>query len=101
MIFPLAFISSVTVVDSPPTAGFDPDSEFIERYSSVFLTDTSTGNPTTWKWYVNGVFHSISRNTSVWFSTTGINSITLLVENEFGSDSVTKRIEVVEEGTIP
>lgn len=92
MILPLAYIDSLAAA-GPPTANFAAPG-FVEPHETFVLYDTSTGNPTSWKWYRNGVLFSTQRNPSVTLTSAGSYAFRLEVSNSEGSDEITRTVEV-------
>ncbi|WP_299455216.1 GEVED domain-containing protein [uncultured Microscilla sp.] len=84
-----------------PVAAFSADSTTIFVDQSVQFTDESTNNPTNWTWIFEGGDITTSngeRNPVVTYSKTGTFSVTLMVSNDEGADTLTKTayITVVE-----
>lgn len=50
------------------------------------LTDTSTGNPTAWQWFINGALFSIAQNPTYYCSTPSTLAFGMTASNAFGSD---------------
>jgi FtsP/CotA-like multicopper oxidase with cupredoxin domain len=59
----------------------------------VRFTDTSTGNPTSWRWDIAGRW-TLQRNPSVIFRTPGTYTVTLTVRNAYGTSSISKQLIV-------
>jgi gliding motility-associated-like protein len=87
--------SSTVIVNpcSKPTADFvASDSVFCER-SCITFTDASTNGATGWSWSFPGGIPSSSSSPSpppVCYNTPGFYSVTLIVFNQFGADTLTK-----------
>ncbi len=90
---------SITVMQSTqaPVADFQMSHNVVTLGGTVNFVDISTNGPTSWTWTINGATPSSasSQNTSATFNTIGTYQITLYVSNAYGSDSITKTIEVV------
>lgn len=80
----------VSEVDSPPTANLIADETIINVGSSVNFTDLSTGFPASWEWSFPGGTPSSSdlQNPSVSYSVIGDYDVQLIVQNDFGSDTI-------------
>jgi PKD repeat protein len=65
---------------------------------SVQFLDASTGNPAEWSWTFPDATPSTSsqQNPSVTFATPGDKSVTLVVSNPAGSDTITKTVPVLD-----
>ncbi|MFC2140880.1 C25 family cysteine peptidase [Acidobacteriota bacterium] len=77
---------------TPPTANFTASPTTISVGDTVFFTDASTGNPTSWSWTFEGGTPSTStyQNPTVTYNTLGNFDVTLTVTNADGSDTETK-----------
>jgi PKD repeat protein len=60
----------------------------------VRFTDTSTGNPTSWRWDFSSLAWSSSRNPSVLFRQPGSYAVTLTARNAYGWSQLTKNLTV-------
>jgi PKD repeat protein len=80
------------VVVNPPVADFTASPTVITEGDTVFFTDQSTNNPTSWSWSFPGGTPSSStaQNPTVTYNTFGNYNVTLTVYNSAGSDSETK-----------
>lgn len=56
----------------------------------VYFSDSSTGNPTSWKWDLGNGVSSFLRNPSATYFNPGTYSVKLVVSNAAGSDSIVK-----------
>ena len=72
----------VAAFSASPTSGNAP--------LNVSFTDSSTGSPTSWKWYFGDGTNSTDQNPVHTYSKAGIYSVTLSASNAGGSSSVTK-----------
>lgn len=77
---------------TPPVANFEGVSTSVCAGNTVLFTDTSSNNPTSWKWTFTGGIPatSTSQSQSVLYSTPGTYPVKLVVSNQYGSDSLTK-----------
>ncbi len=77
---------------TPPTANFIGTPTSLTAGNSVTFTDQSTNNPTSWQWSFPGGTPSTStqQNPVVTYNTPGTYSVTLIVSNQYGSDTLTK-----------
>jgi len=85
-----AITDLVPVVTQPPVADFvaAPTSAFIGE--NISFTCTSTGVPTAWKWYFgDGDSSALQHPHHIYFQS-GQYSVTLVVYNMLGSDTLTK-----------
>lgn len=92
---------AITVLNrSAPKATISSDVQSIDVNGAIRFIDKSTGGPTSRKWYFQGGTPSESSeaNPFVTYANAGSYSVTLVVENEFGKDSVTM-IDYVTVGT--
>ncbi len=81
----------------PPVAGFVPSQPSVPIFSTVYFYDTSTGFPTSWAWHLgdaSGPIFAITQFPSYFFTNPGDYEITLVVTNEYGTDSFSDTIEV-------
>jgi len=76
-----------------PVAGFTADTTHILMGQSVHFTDMSANSPTSWAWIFPGGSpeSSSQQNPVIQYQEAGIYDVTLIVQNQFGSD--TKTIE--------
>jgi PKD repeat protein len=83
---------------SAPVADFSVTPTTVCLGGAVNLTDLSSNCPTSWSWTFECGTPSTStaQNPTVIYNSLGRCNITLVVTNEFGSDSETKTITVVE-----
>jgi uncharacterized protein (TIGR02145 family) len=56
----------------------------------VHFTDLSTGNPTSWTWFFGDGDSSLMQNPSHIYTATGLYSVTLIVSNAGGTDTLTR-----------
>ncbi len=75
-------IAPVAVFSGFPTSGKGP--------LSVSFTDSSTGSPTSWKWYFGDGANSTQKNPVHTYSKAGKYAVTLAVNNIEGSNTVAK-----------
>lgn len=62
---------------------------------AVQFTDTSTGSPTAWQWNFGAGTTSIAQNPSHTYTTVASYTVTLTVDNNSGSNSVSKTVNVL------
>ncbi len=92
-----AYSLIITGIVGAPVANFTADNVTPDVDETVSFTDQSLNNPTSWEWsfspttvtYVNETNHN-SQNPQVQFNEAGDYSVTLIVSNEHGSDTLTK-----------
>ena len=85
-----AIVTSPQAASNPygaPIANFAPSDETIQPYTHVSFTDLTTGNPTSWQWFVNGAMFSTLQNPGYYFTTPGIYAVVLIATNAYGSNS--------------
>ena len=85
-----------------PVADFMADTTFIHEGESVQFTDLSANNPTSWAWTFDGGTPSTSseQNPLVVYEEPGTYDVTLVVQNEFGSDTKTIEDFIIVDSTI-
>lgn len=85
---------SITVNNcNPPVANFTADNTTFCTSGCVNFTDLSTGTPTSWSWSFPGASPSSStaqNPTNICYSANGSYSVTLIVTNANGSDTLIK-----------
>ncbi len=85
-----------------PIADFTADITSGEAPLTVYFTDQSENDPTTWQWDFGDDGTSTQQNPSHTYNTDGSYTVTLTATNEFGSDVETKtNYIVVSPGDIP
>ena len=84
--------STVQILGTAPLAAFTVSENSGCTPFSVNFTDQSAGNPTSWQWEFPGGNPGTSdlQNPTVTYSSTGIYSVTLIVTNLYGSDTLTQ-----------
>jgi PKD repeat protein len=60
----------------------------------IKFTDTSTGDPNSWKWSFGGLAWTSIRNPSVVFRAPGTYAVTLTARNAFGTSTATRNMTV-------
>jgi beta propeller repeat protein len=80
-------IPVAAVFSASPTAGYTP--------LKVTFTDKSTGSPTSWKWSFGDGTYSTVKNPVHTYSKTGKYTVSLIVKNAAGSNTVTKSSFIV------
>ncbi len=89
------FTSNGFVASQPPLADFSVSKKYPCISETVTLNDSSSGNPTSWKWTISpNTFSyvsssSTSQNPEVSFTAAGWYSVKLVISNANGSDSTT------------
>jgi PKD repeat protein len=92
------------IVDRDPRV---PEANFTMSRSSgkaplyVRFTDTSTGNPTSWRWDFGGTFWTTTRSPTVIFWQPGTYPVTLTVRNAYGWSSMGTNVTVTGAATRP
>ncbi len=76
-----------------PSGEFKGDKTKVLVGSNVQFSDLSTGNPTIWKWLLPGgtPATSILKDPITTYSNLGSYDVTLIVTNEYGVDTITKK----------
>ena len=84
--------ANYVIVQNRVRAAFIVSDSMAGAGSDLVFTDQSFGNPTTWKWSFGPASPSSSpnRNPQVRYNQTGTYDVTLIVSNEFDSDTLTK-----------
>jgi PKD repeat protein len=84
----------ITVGPDPraPKANFTMSRSSGKVPFAVRITDTSTGNPTSWRWDLTGGSWTQQRNPTVYVRSPGIYALTLTATNAYGSSQMTKTI---------
>ncbi len=82
---------------TPPTAGFSANPSTACVNQSITLTNTSTGNPTSYTWTMPGgtPASSTATNPTVTYATPGVKTITLTATNSNGSNTTTQNVTVI------
>ena len=85
-----------------PVADFTADTTHIHQGESIHFTDLSTNNPTSWAWVFEGGTPGTSseQNPTVSYEIPGDYNVTLIVQNENGSDSMTIEDFIIVDSTI-
>ncbi len=72
-----------------PVANFEADTTHIRMGENIHFTDLTANNPTSWAWTFEGgtpTFSSL-QNPVIIYEEPGIYDVTLIVQNQFGSDT--------------
>lgn len=77
-----------------PTAAFNFTPANPRPGDEVFFSDGSTGEPTSWQWSFGDGGTSAEQNPSHTYTTAGIKTVTLVVANASGDDTVVKMVSV-------
>ncbi|MCK5080213.1 MAG: PKD domain-containing protein, partial [Bacteroidales bacterium] len=74
-----------------PQADFMADTTFIEEGDTIQFTDLSGNDPTSWEWQFEGGAPATSsnQNPAVIYNPPGLYDVTLIVTNEYGTDTLT------------
>jgi uncharacterized protein (TIGR02145 family) len=83
-------IADTATTGSSPVSDFSANPLITNPNSPVQFTDLSTNSPTSWKWYFGDGMTSTQQNPSHSYTSAGTYSVSLVVTNAFGSDSLTK-----------
>lgn len=94
----LVFIIEKNNEPNHPIANFSVDKTYISPGLIVFYSDNSSNNPSDWLWDFGDGSTSTLQNPSHKYTTTGINTVTLSVSNDIGSDMEIK-IDFIEVST--
>jgi PKD repeat protein len=86
----LAFTVTAAPVVTAPVAGFS----FAATLLNVKMTDTSTGNPTSWLWNFGNGTTSAAQNPSVTYAAAGKYTVSLTATNSAGATVVSQDIIV-------
>jgi len=72
-----------------PVADFEADTNHIRMGESIHFTDLTANNPTNWAWVFEGGTPASSslQNPVILYEEPGIYDVTLIVQNQFGSDT--------------
>ena len=79
---------TVAALHSPPVADFMAAPTIISTGESVQFTDLSGNNPTSWNWDFGDGDSSTSQNPQHIYESAGIYSVSLMVSNPYGSDTL-------------
>ncbi len=90
------FFSELITVEPPPIANFDWQPKEVTNFSpEVTFTDFSN-RAEAWEWKFNEISESFSQQANYIFPDTGIQSITLIVTDQYGCrDSISQWLDVV------
>ena len=85
-----------------PVANFEADTTHIVMGETIQFTDLTLNNPSTWAWMFPGGTPASSslQNPEIKYEESGIFDVTLVVQNEFGSDSKTFDAYITVDSTI-
>lgn len=85
-----------------PVADFTADTTHIVQGESIQFTDLSTNNPTGWAWVFEGgtPASSSQQNPLIMYEEPGTYDVTLIAQNEFGSDTKTMENFIIVDSTI-
>lgn len=88
-----SFKSKEVLVAAPPVASFRAGGK-LNTGVLILFTDISAGNPTQRTWFINGKSAGTAATISRTFKEAGPVQVRLLVENEIGSDAVTRNFTI-------
>lgn len=73
-------------------ADFTADKLVVDQWETVQFTDLSKYNPIGWEWFFEGADPNTSdeQNPSTFYHVPGFHDVTLIVHNDFSSDTITK-----------
>ena len=91
---PVSHTVNVSAPGVPPTASFTFAPGTPTPGQTVNFTDTSSGGPTSWTWTFGDSFSAFSPNPSHAYGTASTYTVTLTVQNAFGSNSVSHNVTV-------
>lgn len=83
---------------SAPTAAFISDTDNITEGETVNFEDQSDGDPDSWQWDFGDDNTSAEQNPTHTYNSEGNYTVSLTVENDFGSDTATKTDYITVEG---
>jgi lysyl endopeptidase len=89
------------IVVGAPAANFSASNTYLSSGESTDFTDESNGDPVSWEWTFEGGTPETSSDqnpTGIEYAAQGSYNVTLIVENEYGNDSITKEGFVVVDG---
>ncbi|MEM9896610.1 MAG: PKD domain-containing protein, partial [Bacteroidota bacterium] len=86
----------------PPSADFIASDLNVQPSESVFYTDLSSNIPDSWEWYFEGGVpeSSTAQNPEVTYPEEGQYDVQLIVENEFGTDTILKEDYIAVSNTL-
>lgn len=85
-----AYVTVTSQQGSAPIASFTSNVTSGPEPLTVVFTDTSTNTPTSWAWNFGDGNTSTAQNPTHVYTTVGSYTVTLLVSNSFGSNTVTR-----------
>lgn len=89
------------IIVGAPAADFSASNTYIVSGESTDFTDESEGDPISWSWTFEGGTPETSSEQNpvgIEYNTQGAHDVTLVVENDYGTDSITKEGFVVVDG---
>ena len=88
-----------------PVALFEADTTLIYEGESIFFSDSSLNQPTSWIWTFEGgdPINSFSQHNLVQYDDTGWFDVTLRISNQYGADTLVKEayVHVLSKDTAP
>ena len=90
------FFSNWITVEPKPIANFDWEPKEVTNFSSEVIFTDFSNRAEAWDWKFNEISESFTQQANYIFSDTGIQSITLIVTDQYGcQDSITQWLDVV------
>lgn len=80
-------------IDNLPLAGFRYEKDTVDEYL-IYFTDLSYYEPETWSWNFGDTQTSTEVNPNHLFNTDGLYEVCLTVNNQYGSDTYCKSIQI-------
>lgn len=77
-----------------PVASFSLNKDLLKINEGIFFEDKSTNNPIKWHWDFGDGTYSNERNINHTYKEAGEYNVQLMVENEFGINSISKVIKI-------
>ncbi|GEM_PF-1068961 len=88
------FVIAFDDPQEPPVADFSTEGRFIQEFGAVQFIDSSQNNPNSWIWDFGDGEVSEERNPQHFYLRTGRFTVSLVVSNYFGSDTITRKEHV-------
>jgi len=91
----------ITVNSAVPVAAFSANNIVIDQGNQIVFSDQSTNSPTSWLWDFGDGNTSTVENPTHTYLTSGTFTVTLMVTNEFGSDTMIKQNLITVNSAVP
>ena len=91
----------ITVNSAVPVAAFSTNTAVIDQGNQIIFSDQSTNSPTSWLWDFGDGKTSTVQNPTHTYLTAGTFTVTLMVTNEFGSDTMIKQNLITVNSAVP